>query len=682
MRIKKILVIFAITLSVGLCQTNAQIAEPVPAAGIELPMQNYLSAAAGMVELFVTVPEDWPSKAEQTLFHVGEQAHTHVTLFFRNGNLIAVYKADKEHHASIIGAAARQWRAGEQHRVQFQWRAEDGKVAFYLRLDDQLVGGAHGAQIQEWPAALYLGRRGNRQPWRGSIDRVSLRADPPPLPEYRPGTRTISVDASRVEGPLYNFWSIANYTSQEQFTDPKYQAQQRTLRPGMRSVNCVRLLGGRNDRRNRWFLGADEKGAPRFDFTGLIASLQGIIEAGYTPRIVLDNVPLEMSGDVKMEKYGNTSPPQKYALWEGYVEGALRAMVAAFGQERVAGWRFRVGTEPDLYPGHWQGTQGQYEHHYLRTVAAVQRVIPKPEIGFGNIIDIKHGKWGLELVDFAATNNLPMSFLSSSWYGRVGEDSTGFEQNVKAMRSRLSQYERFRKVPLEIAEFGILQDEYNQRLWSGDATEWGASWYAGIAAKVYALNVAELHQWSTTTLGLPHPRTHIHTLLEPLVGGQRLAVTLSDVTSQAHSGAIAAQRGGSIYVLLYNHRPLRTPSVRETVHLKVSDSRMKSPEPWQLSEWRVDRDHGVFIHALTEDCGQAGLTPLPNSAVLGGDIHRRWGAEGMEILRANFNRYQKLASLPQTITGQNLTVENGSVTMTIEMPGHSVRLLKLTPAGS
>ena len=36
-------------------------------------------------------------------------------------------------------------------------------------------------------------------------------------------------------------------------------------------------------------------------------------------------------------------------------------------------------------------------------------------------------------------------------------------------------------LPLSIAEFAILQDEHNRRLYSGDITEWGASWMAAVA---------------------------------------------------------------------------------------------------------------------------------------------------------------------------------------------------------
>lgn len=68
----------------------------------------------------------------------------------------------------------------------------------------------------------------------------------------------------------------------------------------MKSVNCVRILGGRNDSLNLWFKGVDENGNIKVDFTDLISNLKAIIRMGYKPRIVLDNVPAKMSdGEMK-----------------------------------------------------------------------------------------------------------------------------------------------------------------------------------------------------------------------------------------------------------------------------------------------------------------------------------------------------------------------------------------------
>jgi xylan 1,4-beta-xylosidase len=652
--------------------------EPAPAEGLTLPTATALSAAAGMVEIMLELPDEWPPGDNQTLFHVGDRAHTHVTLFFREGSLTAVYKADEQSHSAINHNPARKWAAASKHRVQLLWQRESDDVSFYLRVDGTITGFARGVLIKRWPEYFNLGHRAGGSRFKGKILGVNAKPEFPPLPEHQPGSRVITVDTSQKLDRIYNFWSIVNYTRQDPFTNASFRASQKISHPFMRYVNCVRLLGGRHDGRNQWFKGVDAEGRPVFEFDGMVAILQGILDAGYQPRIVLDNVPLTMSGDVEMEKYGNTYPPEDYALWELYVEKALQAMVDAFGIKRVSSWRFRVGTEPDLHPGHWIGTQEQYQHHYARTTAAVLRVIPNPDIGPGNILDTKLDKWGLNLVDFIATNNLPMTFFSSSWYGRVGESQQGFEENVITIRNRLNRYERFHDIPFEVAEFAILNDEYNRRLWNGDVTEWGASWYAGIAEKVYRLNVAQVHQWATTTLGIFHPRTHIHTMLGKMSGGRRLSVCVSNTNSVALAGAIAAEQEDSIFVLLYNHRPLRTPQVSEEIHLRVLKNSMRSEERWKMNEWLVDREHGVFIHEFIKECHHRKMKPLPDTAALSGDFRRRWGHAGLLTLRDDFERYRELGRLPMTISDRAIEVDDGKLELRVQMKGHSVRLLQFT----
>ncbi len=663
--------------------------------GIEIPMADHLAAATGTVELWCRTPDDWPAQEDRTLFHVGEEAHVHVTIFFRNGGLIAVYKGGEEYYASIRHAASRSWEPASWHHVQFTWESDETTVTFFLRVDDELVGMAEGRLIENWPARFFAGIRGARAPWRGLIENVRIAAEPLPLPELQPGSRTIDVYADRPIGECYNFWSISNFTSQHMFADPEQRNSIRRGRPFTRYVNCVRLIGGRTDGRNQYFKGVGPDGKIRCDFTGLIAQLRGMLAWGYTPRIVLDNVPTAMSQPAEMHTYGNTYPPKDFEVWHQYVEAVVRAMVDEFGLDVVSKWRFRVGTEPDLYPGHWAGSKEEYLKHYDYTVDAVTRVIPEADIGPGNILNpgmedattaSGRPRWGLEIVDHAATGRnyctggtgTRLCFLSCSWYGRVGRSMDSFEVAVRRMRERLDRYPQFRDVPVEVAEFAILQDEYGRRLMGGDVTEWGASWYAAIAERVYALNVAQVHEWSQTSAGIRHPRAHVIGMLEQMAGGERLATEVTG-TSPARCGAIGVRKGDAIYILLYNHRALRRPKAAEHVSLTVHDRQMKPDNRWRLSEWTVDESHGVFAREFYKDCEEAGIEPLPNAPVFGGSISRRLGGAGAQLLRANIEKYQKLAALPQTKVDELPTVGGGQVTFEIEMPGHSVRLLKLSP---
>ena len=661
---------------------------------ITVPLASVLSAESGTVAVRFQLPRNWPSEARATLFHIGEQSHVHVTLFFNGGRLVAVYKAGEEHYAAINCRETANWQGGSWHEAAFSWKADGEAVDFYLELDNRLVGRQTGRLIGKWPEAGYVGARQKGQAWEGAIEWIRLSNAFTYPRELRPGRRSVVIDGNRPEGVCYDFWSISNFTSQHMFADPKYGKRVKGSKPFMKEVNCVRLLGGRHDGRNAWFQGVDENGKVQCDFSGMVQYLRGIQDAGYTPRIVLDNIPTAMSEPGELAKYGNTRPAKDLKVWHEYVRQVVQALIDAFGAETVSKWRIRVGTEPDLYPGHWQGTKEEYLRHYDCTVDAVCSVLPDAEIGPGNILNPAHADrvngagqrlWGLEIVDHCAKGKntwtgetgTRMCFLECSWYGQVGRSIDSLDVAIGRMRDRLGRYPQFADLPVSIAEFAVLQDEHNRRLWSGDITEWGASWYAAVADRVYELDVRQVHEWAQTTAGLPHPRTLVIGLLEQMEGGEKLNVSV-EAESAARAGAIACRKDGGFYVLLYNHRPWRTPSIAEQIDLTLKADSLDGVE-WTISEWGIDRERGVFAHQLYTDCEQAGLEPLPNSPIYGGNVALHFGAGVHKILAQNRTAYAKLAEPACLRQAEPLKTSDGTVNLTLQMPGHSVRLLVISP---
>jgi len=663
--------------------------------GIAVPLASSLSAASGTIKTRFQLPSDWPSKTRGTLFHVGNKSHVHVTLMASNGGLVAVYKAGEEHYSSIIFREAATWKAGSWHELSFSWHADGESVDLYLEADDQLVGRQSARLIAEWPATGHVGARRQGQCWQGAIAWVRLSKTFAPPRELRPGRRTVIVDGSRSLGECHNFWSINNYTSQHMFADPTYPDRAKRDKPFMKSVNCVRLLGGRADGRNAWFKGVDEDGSVNCDFTGMIQYLCGIQDAGYTPRIVLDNIPTAMSEPGELAKYGNTRPAKDLKVWHEYVRRAVKAMVDAFDAETVSQWRFRVGTEPDLNPGHWQGTPEEYLRHYDCTVDAVCSVLEDPEIGPGNVLNPAHADrpnkagqlpWALDIVDHCAAGKntwtgetgTRMCFLECSWYGQVGRPIDSFDVAINRMRERLARYPKFADLPISIAEFAILQDEHNRRLFSGDITEWGASWYAAIADRVYALDVRQVHEWAQSTSGILHPRAQVIGMLERMQGGRRLHVSVEG-DSAARAGAIACKKDGSYFILLYNHRPGRSSSIAEEIELTLKSDPSPAGKGWLLSEWGIDRDHGVFVYQLYADCEAAGITPLPNSPIYGGNTALRFGPAVRKILARNRSHYAQLAQPAELRINEPMKGSDGVLKVALRMPGHGVRLLLISP---
>jgi xylan 1,4-beta-xylosidase len=321
-------------------------------------------------------------------------------------------------------------------------------------------------------------------------------------------------------------------------------------------------------------------------------------------------------------------------------------------------------------------------------------VLPEAEIGPGNILNPAHADrvngtgqkhWGLDIIDHCATGTntwtgkvgTRMCFLECSWYGQVGRSIDSLDVAIGRMQDRLGRYPQFADLPVSIAEFAILQDEHQRRLWSGEITQWGASWYAAVADRIYDLGVQHVHEWAQATAGILHPRTYVIGMLQRMQGGQRLDV-LIDPVSAARAGALGCFKNGSYYILLYNHRPWRTPSIPEQIDLTLRADGLKGTE-WTVSEWGIDRDRGVFVHRLYADCEEAGLEPLADSPIYGGNVALRFGPTVRKILAQKRAEYLKLAPPVLMRQEEALAVSDDAAKMSVEMPGHSVRLLVIAP---
>jgi len=662
--------------------------------GIRVPTAENLTARSGTVDVTCAVGPEWPARGEHTLFHAQEGAQSRVTLSARGGTLTALYQAGEGQTASVRDRRSRLWAPGSRHRLQMSWRADGDDIALMLSVDGELIGVAGAPVMTDWPTTCYVGAQRSTSPWGGVIHEAFLSTTAIEPPELQPGERTVRIHADRPVGTCYGFWRVANCNRPTRLVQPGFVGEIEAMQPFIRIVNCVYMLGGRYEGENDWFQGYGPDGQIRTDFTGLIAQLQAALDKGFTPRIVLDNVPFTMSDPPTLHAYGNTAPPVDESVWHQYVRAAVQAMVDAFGRETVGQWRFRVGTEPDLRPAHWSGTMEEYFSHYDHTVDALKSVLPEAVVGPGNILNPAaaafglrfRNPWGLHIIDHAGegTNAVtgavgtPLEVFSCSWYASVGGPLSAFDTAVDAMRSRLDKYPQFRQVPIEIGEFAVLRDENGRRLYAGETTEWSASFYAALADRVYARDVQYLYEWDHATMGVLHPRGQVIGMLERMVDGKRLAVE-AEGDSAARCSAVACRKDGRLFVLLYNHRRWRRPSVPETVRLEVQDVRMKQGQTWRLSEWSIDRERTVWAYEFLADCRKAGLTPLPRAGRYEGSPLRYFGEPGVDVFQANIEKYRTLSELPQTRLEEALTVREGGVALQVEMPGHSVRLLELTP---
>ncbi len=497
------------------------------------------------------------------------------------------------------------------------------------------------------------------------------------------GDVEIVVNLDTHVGEMYNFWNVYPVTDQSPFLDEQQFDQLRQKYRYATYINCVRLLGGIDAAKDNYFRGVDDRGDAVCDFSKAIAMLTGIRKCGFTPWIVLDNVPAEMSENPTQNRYGNTEPPADFDLWSSYVRQFIQSLVDGFGREEVLKWRFRVGTEPDLNPGHWTGTKEQWLKHYDHTVAAVRGVLPGAEIGPGNVVAPlkarRQESWAPAIINHCArgTNHVtgqtgtPLNFFGSSYYTAVGRTDKNFDDVVQFLRSKLDSHPEFSNIPIEIQEFGILSEGGKRII--GDGTEFGGSWFAHMAEKTYQNRIGRVYQWDWNTNkggDLPTPITHVMDMLEEMDGGTRLSVAASQSSEQDHLGCIAAKNGDRIDLLVFRHLAERANGQSVPVRLTLNGNALAS-KAWTLTRANlIDGDHAGFIGKRDADVKKTRAEfrdqPRPDAVAL-----RR----AMAVNRNEYEMMSKLHSLDPL--PKSTRDESGQMHFDLTMDGHTVFFLRL-----
>ena len=99
------------------------------------------------------------------------------------------------------------------------------------------------------------------------------------------------------------------------------------------------------------------------------------------PIVVLDNVPWAFAapGAWKAQQpvgYGNNMAPENVTEYKGFVRTLLQGLVRRYGLSAVRSFAFRVGTEPDTQPAHWNDTNANFVSMYAAVAEAVDDVVP------------------------------------------------------------------------------------------------------------------------------------------------------------------------------------------------------------------------------------------------------------------------------------------------------------------
>ncbi len=515
---------------------------------------------------------------------------------------------------------------------------------------------------------------------------------------------TITIVTDKVLGCIYNLWDVRVINAPELWGKEGFADKIKATTKHINYINSIRTLGGKHNGECEWFKGIDENGELICDFDPFIEYLKAQRNVGFIPWIVLDNVPNKMSSTSK-NQYGVTSPPDDYDVWFRYVQKFVSALVTEFGFDEVSTWRFRVGTEPDLYPGHWSGTREEYFKHYDYTVAAVESVISDPWIGPGNMLmwngaqeGAKGGRWGFDILKHCAEGKnyytgktgTRIDYFSHSVYAWSPKPFL-FEENMRKVRAEIAKYPSIKDIDYEIHEYG----ELNECLSRGDAlsnTEFFVGLYAHTVDVAYNYNVRRIYNWDQhlgmiTTYnqiveGLFQPWVKVMDCLSEMENGERVEV-LKDAQKKLKFGAIAAWKDGSLYALVYSHHDDAAQETENEIDLTLVGDRIASVSAWSVDELLLDKDHGVYIHQLYKDIEEAGIAPKETKFYLQRNIARRYGEENLEattaVIKNNMEKYQAMGEMHHVKFGEFVETQNGKLNMNLHLNGSGFRFIKLTP---
>ena len=183
----------------------------------------------------------------------------------------------------------------------------------------------------------------------------------------------------------------------------------------------------------------------------------------------------------------------------GWIESLLRAMVGRYGEERASGFWFRVGTEPNTRPGHWNDSNAKYVEEYVAVSETVAKVLPLAKVGLANM-GADGSSWETRVMPMAkgiADAKARVDFIAMSCYGRgtLRRYSIGTAAlcSERLQRMRKLGGERWAQLPAQSMEYGLQQNTLG--VVDEDPGVFGAAWMLATSVAHARNDVERGFQW-------------------------------------------------------------------------------------------------------------------------------------------------------------------------------------------
>jgi len=184
-----------------------------------------------------------------------------------------------------------------------------------------------------------------------------------------------------------------------------------------------------------------DSGSLRIRWDLVFGRLDPFVNNSIHPIIVLDNVPWAFApaGASKTTGYGNSMGPENVTEYGGFIAELLKGIVGRYGIEVARTFWYRVSTEPNTQPAHWNDTNAKWIDMYVAVAAAVRGEVPGAKVGTANFASdgpTRQENWDAVIVPMVkgiVARGAPVDFTGISCYGRAIEcDEPGPKQPVVA----------------------------------------------------------------------------------------------------------------------------------------------------------------------------------------------------------------------------------------------------------
>jgi xylan 1,4-beta-xylosidase len=361
-----------------------------------------------------------------------------------------------------------------------------------------------------------------------------------------------------------------------------------------------------------------------YNFSYVDEIYDGLLAEHVRPYVELSFMPKKMASDPAALHafwyHPNVSPPKDYTLWDGMITAFAQHLIARYGIDEVATWKFEVWNEPNL--DFWGGNPKQptYFELYDHTARALKAVSPRLQVGGPSTAQ---AAWVTPFLDHAKANSVPVDFVSTHVYANDTADNV-LHTNENVPRE-IMVWRAVKMVHDEIAHspypnIPLIFSEYNASYANEpnvtDSSFMGP-WLANNIRLCDGLTQS-MDYWAFSDVfeeqgvvrtpfyggfglvaadHIPKPTLNIFRILHKL-GDRRIA-------SDSDSALITESQNGSLTLALWDYAPPTGTGATYTMpagpegHSKAFSIEFKNVSPNATAEvWRVDDDHGNVLKAF------------------------------------------------------------------------------------